>query len=158
MPTSRGRSSEDVHHRASSKARDDPPSHFGLRRGLDEALAESDARAAVILRNASAPDKCNTSVQYLCIMTTPHSQTICVHPLRRCAQRASTRHALDGSGEKTTLLESVHDQFPTPWSADGRLIAYTEHHPETESGFSRRRHRPVWARNGAELFYRYNTK
>ncbi len=38
---------------------------------------------------------------------------------------------LGGTGARERLLDSEYTQFPTSWSADGRLIAYNQLHPET---------------------------
>ena len=37
----------------------------------------------------------------------------------------------DGSGAPARLLASPLSQYPTSWSADGRVLVYTELHPET---------------------------
>jgi serine/threonine-protein kinase len=39
----------------------------------------------------------------------------------------------DGSGPPTRLLESSLNQYPNSWSADGRVLVYTELHPDTGS-------------------------
>ena len=38
---------------------------------------------------------------------------------------------LGGTGARERLLESDYFQVPTSWSADGRLIAYAQRHPQT---------------------------
>ena len=38
---------------------------------------------------------------------------------------------LGGTGARARLLESDYFQVPTSWSADGRLIAYVQRHPQT---------------------------
>ena len=38
---------------------------------------------------------------------------------------------LGGNGVRERLLDSEYFQVPTSWSADGRLIAYAQQHPET---------------------------
>ena len=38
---------------------------------------------------------------------------------------------LDGAGDKEQLVQSEFPQRPTSWSADGRLLAYVERHPQT---------------------------
>ena len=39
----------------------------------------------------------------------------------------------DGRGELRSLLERPLDQFAAAWSADGRMLAYVEHNPETDA-------------------------
>jgi Tol biopolymer transport system component len=37
----------------------------------------------------------------------------------------------DGSGEAETLLDGEYTQYPNSWSQDGRLLVFTEIHPDT---------------------------
>lgn len=51
----------------------------------------------------------------------------------------------DGSGAPTRLLASPLSQYPTSWAADGRVLVYTELHPETGAdlwAFTRGEERP----------------
>ena len=41
------------------------------------------------------------------------------------------RQTADGSGEAELLLEGENPRFPRSWSPDGRLLTFTEWHPET---------------------------
>ena len=41
------------------------------------------------------------------------------------------RKKADGTGEAEELLKSKRHQYPQSWTADGRKILFTEHHPET---------------------------
>jgi len=39
--------------------------------------------------------------------------------------------AADGSGEPEKLFDAEYDQRPNSWSPDGRLVVFTQHHPDT---------------------------
>jgi serine/threonine-protein kinase len=41
------------------------------------------------------------------------------------------RKSADGSGDAHLLLEGKYPRFPSSWTPDGRLLAFTEWHPET---------------------------
>jgi dipeptidyl aminopeptidase/acylaminoacyl peptidase len=49
----------------------------------------------------------------------------------RVSPRSLFLQATDGSRVAERLPEAKHPQNPTAWSRDGRLLAYTETHPET---------------------------